>query len=253
MRRSAWERALALASNRSCSRSSFAWWKTPQKPHRAPFWKTWTVTCPSFVPFTHSEGGQLLFINLDDVGHAGILHVFLQLPTKHPTFTCSLISGLSCRWQNCHFTSKPFCSFSTRHWTSLLESLEESSVVEAGTSGPATRFVDSSASLCPYALLAAMLSPKLETEVHKKASDTKKKSPSNMGLTAVMGSLGGAWLQATRTAPCGHAPCGGRSGPVRAESQSSGPEPVRQKEERRGLSASLRVCTWVCSHTCSSL
>lgn len=46
-------------------------------------------------------------------------------------------------------------------------------MVDGGTSCTATPLMDSSASLCRYALLAAMLSPKLETEkAHKKASLT---------------------------------------------------------------------------------
>lgn len=75
-----------------------------------------------------------------------------------------------------HITSKPVCSFSTRHWTLLLESLEVSSMVAGGTSFTA-RCLTGSASLCRYALLAAMLSPKLESEkLHRKASLTQKSS-----------------------------------------------------------------------------
>lgn len=117
-------------------------------------------------------------------------------------------------------------------------------MVDGGTSCTATRLTGSSASLCRNALLAAMLSPKLETEkAHKEAALTqKKKHPSNTGLTAATGSLGGAWLQATGTVPSGHALGGGTSGPVRGESQSSGPEPFTQG---KCLSASLRVCECV--------
>lgn len=49
-------------------------------------------------------------------------------------------------------TSIPFWIFSTRLWTLLLETLEESSVLAlvlgGGTSCTATRFTDSSASRC---------------------------------------------------------------------------------------------------------
>lgn len=49
-------------------------------------------------------------------------------------------------------------------------------MVDGGTSCTATRLTGSSASLCRNALLAAMLSPKLETEkAHKKAALTQKR------------------------------------------------------------------------------
>lgn len=158
MRRSAWERAVAFASSKSCSPFSLAWWKTPpekhkgREPHRAPSLQTVNVIRLRFVPSTHSERRQLLFINVDDVGDARVLHAFLQLPTQHQTLTYSFRTVLNCPWQNSlqsrSPTSKPFCIFSARQWTFLLESPEESGMVDGGTSCTATRLMDSSASLC---------------------------------------------------------------------------------------------------------
>lgn len=131
-----------------------------------------------FVPITHSKCRQLLFINVDDLRDTRILQVFLQLQTKHQTVTIiaePMWAELTAS-RGHHITSKPVCSLSTRHWTLLLESLEVSSMVEGGTSCTARRLTGS-ASLCRYALLAAMLSPKLESEkLHRKASLTQKRS-----------------------------------------------------------------------------
>lgn len=127
-----------------------------------------------FVPITHSKCRQLLFINVDDLRDTRIFQVFLQLQTKHQTVIIMWAELTASRAD--HITSKPVCSLSTRHWTLLLESLELSSMVAGGTSCTARRLTGS-ASLCRYALLAAMLSPKLESEkLHIKASLTQKTS-----------------------------------------------------------------------------
>lgn len=73
MRRSAWERAFAFASNRSCSPFSFTWQKTPAQKNANSenstknLFKDSKCYCPSVVPLTHSKRRKLLFINADDV------------------------------------------------------------------------------------------------------------------------------------------------------------------------------------------
>lgn len=92
MRRSAWESANALASNKSCRRPSLDWRETQthllQKLHLlkcSSEIRQWAQTASkreTSLGKPHRKRSQLLLVDLNDVRHVRVLHLLLQLPAE---------------------------------------------------------------------------------------------------------------------------------------------------------------------------